>query len=130
MKKALIELTKAESLINNWKWLPSSQVRVLISHLIKSLDAITSYALSKETTLNKSYLTLSSYRLFNKKQTELNFYETYFHLNNLLRKNITRINEDYFKVSDYKHEFKADKEYFEHLIRRVKEVVNEANSLL
>ncbi len=124
--KAISELTKAESLLNRWKWLPGSQIKVMIAHLIKSLDAIGSYVLNRETSLDKDYLILSSVRLFKNKHTESEFYNTYFYLKNLLVNDIQRTNQEVVKIRTRKQDIHADKEFFETLINDVKDVINEA----
>ena len=126
--KALTELTKAEALISNWKYLPGSQVKVLVTHLVKVLDAVASYALNEDTILEQSYLTLSRIRLFDDVRVESEFYDTYYFLKNLLRKDIQRVNPDSVRIIGSKQVLIEDRDYFEGLISSVKEVFNEAFS--
>ncbi|MBD3312458.1 hypothetical protein GF352_03335 [archaeon] len=123
---AISELTRAESLISNWKFLPGFQLKVLTTHLIRSLDAVASYILNEDTVVERSYLTLSRVRLFSDVNTENSFYDTYYFLKNLLRKNIQRINAEKVKIISYKHELIVNQGYFQSLIDSVKKVVFEA----
>ena len=50
-ERALTELSSAEFLLSNWRFLPGSQVKVLVTHLINALDCVASYALNTETIL-------------------------------------------------------------------------------
>jgi len=126
--RALIELTKAEALINNWMYLPGSQVKVLVTHLVRVLDTVASYALNRETILEQSYLTLSRVRLFSDARVEHEFYDTYYFLKNLLRKDIHRVNRESVRIIGPKQVLIENKEYFEELISAVKEVFEEAFS--
>jgi|GEM_PF-2067908 len=126
MSEALVEITRAESLLSNWKYLPGSQIKILVSHLINALDAVASYAFNEPTTIERAYLTLSSVRLFDDTKIEVEFYDTYFFLKNLLRRNIERVNPDTVRVIGVKQVFLADRDYFDELIGTVREVVNEA----
>jgi hypothetical protein len=123
--RAFSELTMAEALLSNWKWLPGSQVKLLITHLINSLDAIASYMLDKDTVIDRAYLVLSSVRLFTDVKVEHEFYDTYFFLKNLLRKDMQRINPDNIRVIGAKTRFIADQNYFQLLISNVKEILSE-----
>ncbi len=124
--KALSEVTQAESLLNNWRYLPGSQVKMLTTHLIKTLDIIASYILDERTMIEKSYLQLSSVRLFSNKKIESTFYDTYFFLKGLMNKEIQRINPQEVKIISRKQDVKANKEYFEKLINNVKLIVDDA----
>lgn len=123
---ALGELTKAESLISNWKFLPGFQLKLLTNHLIRALDAVASYILNEDTVVERSYLTLSRVRLFHDVNTENSFYSTYYFLKNLLRKSIQRVNSEKVKIASFKQELIVDQAYFQSLIDNVKEVVFEA----
>ncbi len=123
--KVLVELTKAESLLSNWKWLPGSQVKVLINHLIKSFDLMTSYLLGHETGLERDYLSLSAYKLFSDSEIESSFYETYFYLKGLLFKDIQRVDSESVKVVGLKNSFSLDREQVEAFIDNVRVVMDE-----
>lgn len=120
------ELSKAESLLSNWKWLPGSQVKVLIAHLIKSLDFVASYMLSEETMLERSYLDLACFKLFNDPVVESSLYDNYFYLKNLIRKDIQRVNPETVKVVGLKQSFTADRAHFESIISDIRAIVSNA----
>ncbi len=124
--KAMSEISKAESLLNRWKWLPGSQIKVMIAHLVKSLDAVAGYVLDRESSLDKDYLALSSVRLFKNRKTESDFYNTYFYLKGLLMNDIQRVNPDFVKVNSRKQSINADREFFEFLLNDVKAILEEA----
>jgi len=123
---ALAELTQAESLMNNWKYLPGSQVKMMVTHLVKALDAVASYVLDQEVILERVYLTLSQVKLFDDNKVEDSFYNTYFFLKGLLNKQVERVNEEVVRIITPKQVINADHEYFESLINDVKTVVDEA----
>src|SRR3989339_1723915 len=125
MKNVVLgELSKAESLLSNWKWLPGSQVKVLVAHLIKSLDFVASYMLSEDTALERSYLDMACFKLFNDPKVESSLYDNYFYLKNLLRKDIQRINPEVVKVVGLKQSFTADKAHFEAIISDIHSIVS------
>ncbi|MFA5406624.1 MAG: hypothetical protein WC307_04685 [Candidatus Nanoarchaeia archaeon] len=123
--KVLIELTKAESLLNNWKWLPGSQVKVLINHLIKSIDLMTSHLLNKETVLERDYLSMSAFKLFSDESVESSFYDTYYHLKSLSRKDIQRVDSESINIVGDKGTINAERDYFEFFINNVRTVFDE-----
>ena len=122
--KALMEITRAESMINNWKWLPGSDIKAILSHLTNALDAVASFVLERETMIERSYLVLTSIRLFNKKDVEEAFYDTYYYLRGLLRKDIRRVNSEKVKIIGGKQVILADEAYFRFLVEEVKKVIN------
>jgi hypothetical protein len=124
--KALMAITRAESLISNWKWLPGSDIKLIISYLTNALDFVASYALDRSTIIERSYLLLSSVRLFHKRDVEEAFYDTYYYLRGLLRKDIKRVNPDKVKIIGRKQVIFADEAYFKFLVEEVKKVINEA----
>ena len=124
--EAFIELQRAESLLSNWRWLPGSEVKILISHLINALDFVASYVLNEPTILERAYLSVSSVRLFEDVKVEEYFYNTYYFLKNLLRRDIHRVNPQYVKIIGRKQVVTVDSDYFQCLINDVKRVLNEA----
>jgi Lhr-like helicase len=127
MKDLIVsELIEAERLLSNWKWLPGSQIKMLMNHLITALDLIASYALEEQTMIEKAYLVLSSVKLFGDSRVEQEFYNNYFFLRNLQNKLIERINEDRVRIVGNKQVITADRGYFQELIDSTRKIVDEA----
>ena len=126
-EKALFEVGQAESLLSHWRVLPGLQVKELVTHLVKALNNVSSFVLNDQSSIiERDYLLLSNVRLFSDVNVEHGFYDSYYFLMNLLRKEIHRVDEAVVKVSGPKMVFNADRAYFEGLINDVKGVVNSA----
>lgn len=125
--KALFELGEAEKLLSHWRLLPGLQVKELITHLVNALNTVSAYILNDASSvIERDYLALSSVRLFDDEGVESEFYESYYYLMSLLRKDIQRIDEDNVRIVSSKQVFNAGRDYFQGLIGNVRNIVDNA----
>lgn len=119
------ELTIANDYLSKFNHIPGTQVKMIFYHLIKVFDKITSFVIKEETSLERDYLTLSKYRLFNDEGIEQEFYDTYFYLKNLLDRTVLRVSNDIVRIIGYKRTINAGKDFFQELVSKVERISHE-----
>ena len=127
-EEIISELMMVGKYINNFSYISGTQVKMIVYHLIKTLDKVASYVIGEETILERDYLTLSKYRLFSDMELEDDFYNTYFYLKNLMDKSILRVSSEAVRIIGHKQTITADREFFTELISKVERISNDVAS--
>ena len=127
-EEIISELMMVGKYINNFSYISGTQVKMIVYHLIRTLDKVASYVIGEETVLERDYLTLSKYRLFSDMELEDDFYDIYFYLKNLMDKSILRVSSEAVRIIGHKQTITADREFFTELIGRVERISNDVAS--